>query len=133
MTDDEFMVLLDRHGADLALWPDPDRRAAAAMLKHAAEARRQLRLAEQVAALIAAPPPDTTRLQRSILAALPVPAVAAVPRGLVASAGATLMASLAAGLMLGWLGLVNDPLSAPPDDLDQTIAIAFFVDESYGS
>lgn len=132
MTEDDFISLLDRRGADLSLWLAGEREAAAALLKRSTEARRQLRLAERAAILIAAPPPRTHRLGSAILAALPVPA-GTVPRGFLASAGATLMASLAAGLVLGWFGLIADPLGTPADDLDQGVAIAFTADDNYGS
>jgi len=116
MTADDFRNLAMIHGADIARWPERDRRAAAAMAGEAWAAELLADLAAIEADLsaidVAAPSPD--RVGRSIagtLARIAEPRRPSVGRILawIAAGGGGLAASAALGVVLALRG----PLAVP--------------------
>ena len=126
MTPDRFEELLEAKGADLAAWPEAERRAAERLLADSAEARAALAQARSLDDLLAgalAPEAAGPDLRDAILA-LPVahPREAARRPGFgfravwQAGLGMALAAGLA-GFALGITGLVERP-GPPPQEAD---------------
>lgn len=107
----EFAEMLDLYGANLAVWPEPQRSAAQALLDLGpGEAWKHYRAAQFVEQLLNEPVPAVDRALLDRVLAIsayqpPEPKFdvlalfTAWQRGLV---GATVFASLAAGLFTGW-------------------------------
>ncbi len=121
MKPERFEELLEAKGADLATWPERERRAAEALLAASAEARAALARARALDDLLAAslaPAPAGEALRESILAqpvAHPREAARRFDFGFrafwQAGLGMTLAAGLA-GFALGITGLVESPETA---------------------
>ncbi len=121
MKQQRFEELLEAKGADLATWPERDRRAAEALLAVSAEARAALAQARALDDLLAAslaPAPAGEGLREAILAqpvAHPREAARRFDFGFRAFWQVGLGMALAAGLAgfaLGITGLVEGPESA---------------------
>lgn len=110
MTPVEFSELLDRHGADLARWPEAERMAAQALLnKGPGEAWKHYRAAQLVEQMLREPVPAADQqLMERILAATHVQPDVQIELGVMFSgwqrglAVTAVCLSLLAGLFAGW-------------------------------
>lgn len=138
MTLRRFGELLETHGADIARWPQRERRAARALLAEDADARalRAEHAALERLLTRAAPDPSPT-LEERILAATvqretapPRAAVAGAPRWRWLAAAGGLAASLLIGLALGLSGRLAPwppphPVQVAPEADDELLALAW--------
>jgi hypothetical protein len=126
----EFEAALDRHGADLARWPEALRAGAADLLREDAEAARLLAAAERVAHLLGEavePIPVDAALVGRIIAGVQVPGRTEgelrlrPTRRLVAFASAAMLIALTIGFTAGYL--------IPTDEGDDAVAALVFGDD----
>jgi len=120
MTEERFFQILEAYGADPARWPAAERDQAQGF----AQARPELvavatgdeMMLDDLLDRLDEPTPDTTLLERRLLARLPRPAM---PDWMAPSA-------VAAALLLGvCLGFASGAVTVPDDELDAIYADAF--------
>lgn len=120
MTEERFFQILEAYGADPARWPAAERDQAQGFAQTRPElvavATGEEMMLDDLLDRLDEPTPDTTLLERRLLARLPRPAM---PDWMAPSA-------VAAALLLGvCLGFASGAVTVPDDELDAIYADAF--------